>query len=92
MDINEIKNSNNGNKILKYLGIHLNNDNNGINNFQNQFQLPLSLNNNNNNNINITSQPNFMNYGNQNNNNGNNNYGNRNFFYRQNNKNNKHKK
>ena len=92
LDINEIKNSNNGNKILKYLGIHLNNDNNGINNFQNQFQLPLSLNNNNNNNINITSQPNFMNYGNQNNNNGNNNYGNRNFFYRSNNKNNKHKK
>jgi hypothetical protein len=91
LDINEIKNSNNGNKILKYLGIHLNNDNNGINNYQNQFQLPLSLNNNNN--INITSQPNFMNYGNQNNNNnGNNNYGNRNFFYRPNNKNNKHKK
>ena len=84
LDLNEIKNSNNQHaiKILRNLGIFINNDNTGINNFQNQNQLPLSLNNNMNINMN---------------NNGNNNYngnnGNRNYNYRQNNNNkNKHKK
>ena len=82
LDLNEIKNSNNPHaiKILKNLGIFINNESTGINNYQNQFQLPLSLNNNNmNNNMN---------------NNGNNNYnGNRNNNYRPNNNNkNKHKK
>jgi hypothetical protein len=52
LDINSIINSNNPNpnaiKILKYLGINMNN------NVQSQMQLPLSLNNN--------AQSNFMNY------------------------------
>ena len=79
LDLNEIKSSNNPHeiKILKNLGIFINNETTGINNFQNQIQLPLSLNNNMNNNMN---------------NNGNNNYnGNRNYNYRPNN-NNKYKR
>jgi len=84
LDLNEIKTSNNPHaiKILKNLGIFINNDTNNN-------KLPLSLNNNMNNN----SQQNFMNFGNQNNNNGNNNFhGNRSYNYRQNNNNkNKHR-
>ena len=78
LDLNEIKKSNNPHaiKILKNLGIFINNDNTEINNFQNQYQLPLSLNNNINNNMN---------------NNGNNNKnGNKNYNYKPNK--NKHKK
>ena len=79
LDLNEFSNTNNQHviKIMKSLGIYMNNDNNIINNnFQNQMQLPLSLNNFTNNN-NFPMSMNNQGFQNPNNFGNNNNFGTR---------------
>jgi hypothetical protein len=79
LDLNEFKYMNNQHaiKIMKSLGIYMNNDNNIINNnFQNQMQLPLSLNNFTNNN-NFPMSMNNQGFQNPNNFGNNNNFGTR---------------